>query len=336
MRFYFFTILYFAIYISACNNTTIDPANAAPVVTLKMQRMDSILFNLDTLHFDQSVTALKTTYPFVQQVVGEQMLGLDTAHSNEGLIRFIRAYYPIYKEAARLNIPTVIHPQIESLFTRVQFYFPHYTLPKTIIYFIGPLEGYGNTIGEHYMAIGLQLALGANSQWYQSEQIQKIYPPYMSKDFRAEAIPVFAAKNLLQDIAPIDQRQQNLIIQIIEAGKRQYILKKILPTLNDALVFGYSEAQYKGATEEESNCWNYILQMNLLYSKDPTVIRNFLQEGPFNTYFGSEVPSNIGVYIGYQIVHAWMKEQSRNGTVDLSVLLSKPAEQLFAESKYHP
>lgn len=336
MRFYFFIILYIGISLSACNNTLEEPINVAPAVTLKAQRLDSIVFNIDTLHFDQSITAINKDYPFVLQVLSKQILGLDSTHLKEGLISFIRAYDPIFKEANRLNVRAVVHPKLEVLFSRVKFYFPKYALPNTIIYFIGPLEGYGNTLGENYMAIGLQLALGANSPWYQSEQIQKIYPPYISNNFKVEAIPIFAAKNILQDIAPINRMQQDLMEQMIEAGKRQFILKKMLPTINDALLFGYSETQYKGAVEEVETCWNYILKMNLSYSKDPTIIHNFLSEGPFSAYFGHEVPSNIGAYIGYQIVTSWMKEQSTKGSVDFSALLSKPAAQLFAESKYHP
>lgn len=95
-----------------------------------------------------------------------------------------------------------------------------------IIYFIGPLDGFGNSIGADYMAIGLQMFLGDTSSWYQSEQIQKYFPTYMSRNFTPRFIPITAAKNLLQDIAPNSNLTQGLIIEMIEMGKRQYILKK--------------------------------------------------------------------------------------------------------------
>jgi len=101
-------------------------------------------------------------------------------------------------------------------------------------------------------------------------------------------------------------------------------------------LFGYSSSQYAATMKAEQDIWNYLLKMNLVYSKDPKVASQLLSEGPFSVYFGNEIPGNIGVLIGYQIVKTWMAQQSEKDQSNLIALLQMPAEKIFAESKYKP
>jgi hypothetical protein len=313
-----------------------NPAQNAPEIILPMERLDQVLFTMDTLHIKDSLLGMNTRYPFISEVLLQQMLAIDSSNSETALLSFLTAYRPIFTAVQKINAPVSVHPQLQALFKNIHYYFPAYPLPKKIIYFIGPLEGFGNSIGSDYMAIGLQMFLGDSSSWYQSEQIQKFYPPYISQNFTPRFIPITAAKNLLQDIAPNSNLTRGLIIEMIEMGKRQYILKKVLPEKNDADLFGYSASQYAATIKAEQDIWNYLLKMNLVYSKDPKVASQLLNEGPFSLYFGNEIPGNVGIFIGYQIVKSWMEQQPEKEQSNLIALLQLPAEKIFAESKYNP
>ena len=313
-----------------------NPAQNAPEIILPMERLDQVLFNLDTSHIKDTLLGMNPRYPFISEVLLQQMLAIDSVNSETGLLSFLHAYRPVYNAVQKLNAPATAHPQLQTLFKNLHYYFPAYELPKKIIYFIGPLDGFGNSIGADYMAIGLQMFLGDTSSWYQSEQIKKYFPPYMSRNFTPRFIPITAAKNLLQDIAPNSNLTQGLIIEMIEMGKRQYILKKVLPENNDADLFGYSASQYAATIKAEQDIWNYLLKMNLVYAKDPKVASQLLNEGPFSLYFGNEIPGNVGIFIGYQIVKSWMEQQSEKEQSNLIALLQLPAEKIFAESKYKP
>lgn len=313
-----------------------NPAQNAPEIILPMERLDQVLFNLDTIHIKDTLLGMNPRYPFISEVLLQQMLAIDSSNIEAALLSFLTAYRPIFTAVQKINAPVSAHPQLQTLFKNVHYYFPDYPLPKKIIYFIGPLDGFGNSIGADYMAIGLQMFLGDTSSWYQSEQIKKYFPPYMSRNFTPRFIPITAAKNLLQDIAPNSNLTQGLIIEMIEMGKRQYILKKVLPENNDADLFGYSASQYAATIKAEQDIWNYLLKMNLVYAKDPKVASQLLNEGPFSLYFGNEIPGNVGIFIGYQIVKSWMEQQSEKEKSNLIALLQLPAEKIFAESKYKP
>jgi hypothetical protein len=336
MRFLIFILFILIIGSSSCGRIQNNPAQNAPEIILPMERLDQVLFNMDTLHLKDSLLEMNTPYPFLSEVLLKQMLAIDSGNSEAALLSFLNAYRPIYLAVQKLNAPAVAHPQLQTLFKNLQYYFPAYPLPKKIIYFIGPLDGFGNSIGSDYMAVGLQMFLGDTSSWYQSEQIQKYFPPYISRNFTPRFIPITAAKNLLQDIAPNSMVTRGLIIEMIEMGKRQFILKKLLPEANDADLFGYSASQFSATMKAEQDIWSYLLKMNLIYSKDPKVARQLLSEGPFSLYFGNEIPGNVGVLIGYQIVNSWMEQQSELDQSNLIALLKMPAEKIFAESKYKP
>jgi len=313
-----------------------NPAQNAPEIILPMERLDQVLFTMATALTKDSLLVRNNRFPFISEVLLKQMLAIDSGDSETGLRSFLNAYRPIYTAVQKLNAPATVHPQLQTLFKNVHYYFPAYNLPKKIIYFIGPLDGFGNAIGSDYMAIGLQMFLGDTSSWYQSEQIQKYFPPYLSRNFTPRFIPITAAKNLVQDIAPNSNLTRGLIIEMIELGKRQYILSKILPETNDADLFGYSSLQYAATMKAEQDIWNYLLKMNLVYSKDPKVTSQLLSEGPFSVYFGNDIPGNVGIFIGRQIVKSWMAQQSEKDQSNLIALLQMPAEKIFADSKYKP
>lgn len=320
----------------SCGTPQHDPTQNDPDIDLPMERLDQVLFQMDTLHLKDNLMAVNNKYPFLSEVLMKQMLALDTNNYEKELSAFIHAYRPIYVAAQKINAPASVHSQLQNLFKHIHYYFPSYKLPQKIIYFIGPLEGFGNAIGSDYMAIGLQMFLGDTSSWYQSEQFQKYFPSYISLNFTPSYIPITAAKNMLQDIAPNTLLTQSLIIEMIELGKRQYVLKKLLPAKKDAELLGYTISQYDAALKAEQDIWSYLLKMNLVYTKDPKVASQLLSEGPFSVYFGNEIPSNIGLFIGYQIVKSWMEQQSVKEQENLKGLLAKPADQIFAESKYKP
>jgi hypothetical protein len=336
MRFLIFILFILIIGTSSCGRTQNNPAQNAPEINLPMERLDQALFKIDTRHIRDSLLGMNTRYPFICEVLIKQMLAIDSGNSESALLSFLNAYRPIYTAVQKLNATVTAHPLLQTLFKNVHYYFPAYPLPKKIIYFIGPLDGFGNSIGSDYMAIGLQMFLGDTSSWYQSAPFQKYFPPYISRNFTPRFIPITAAKNLLQDIAPNSRATRGLIIEMIELGKRQYILKKILPATNDADLFGYSSLQYEATMKAEQDIWRFLLKMNLVYSKDPKAASQLLSESPFSIYFGNEIPGNVGAFIGYQIVKSFMEQQSEQNQSNLKVLLQMPAEKIFADSKYKP
>ncbi|TRZ76362.1 MAG: hypothetical protein D4R94_05085, partial [Chitinophagaceae bacterium] len=159
---YCFLILLFNL--TACKNSYQSPVLTAPSFSFKVDRIDSALFELDSLDLQQNREAIQKKYSFIKEAFLSNMLLLDSNRgeveiSNE-IYLFVKSYQPIYQETKKMNLVAIAQPQLQQLFTYFHYYFPSYHLPSTLIYFIGPLEGFANTMGDDYMAIGLQMYMG--------------------------------------------------------------------------------------------------------------------------------------------------------------------------------
>jgi len=317
----------------SCKNVKEDPAKYAPAVHITIEPFADAFFAMDTNQVRSSIQQLNKTYPLFSEDFFTYILMTNPAKDTASIKAFYKAYMPIYKAAQKTNAIQVAKPALEEAFKRLHFYFPKYALPNKVVLFIGPLESYGNIVTKAATAVGLQMYLGANSDWYFSEQIQTIYPSYMSRRFAPEYIAVNSVQNILNDIEPMQLTGKNVLAQMIEEGKRQYIINKCFPATPDSIRMGYTQNQLNNLVQEESNIWTYLLKQNTLFSKDPSVVRSIIQEGAYSDMFGEEVPGNVGKYIGYKIVSAWMKQQDKVSFTDL--LVASP-DKIFEEAKYAP
>ena len=315
-----------------CNSTPQDPLIGTPTPKIAAIRFDSAFFAMDSLHFEADLAKLVRAYPQFSEDYFNRILMLSTKKESKKIGAFYKAYLPIYQATTKIQAYKKATPEIAEAFKRFHFYFPSYLLPTQLIYFIGPLETYGNVVTKDGLAIGLQLYMGAESSWYDSEQINTIYPSYISRQFAPEYIAVNSIQNILNDYDPLAINGRQLIDQMIEIGKRQYILKQCLPTASDTLLLGYTANQLKAIKENAGDIWTFLSSQNRLFSVDPSLTAAILTEAPYNDYFGEDIPGNVGKYIGYTIVKSWMLQQKGKSKTDLNLLLKTPAKTIFDQA----
>jgi hypothetical protein len=175
--------------------------------------------------------------------------------------------------------------------------------------------------------------LGKNDPIYLSEEGQSLYPVYVSRRFEPEYMATNCMKNIRDDMFPLQDAGAPLCEQMVEAGKRLYFLKQILPTEQDSIVTGYTAAQLEGCYKSEKDIWSFFVQNNLLYQKDPSLIGDYMTDGPNTAVFGDGSPGFIGQFVGYRIVEAWLQ---KNKELSLDKVMRTPAKIIFEQAKYKP
>ena len=327
-------IVFVGFFFFACNQSKNRPDISTINIELKVERFEQDFFKLDTLHLNQSINTLKLKYPVFSKDFLYNILGTDDANIAHDIPAFISSYRPIF-----INTQTVIGSmnaasmEIKTGFKYVHFYFPEYKLPKKLISFIGPINSFGSIITTDAIAIGLQLYLGKNHPLYTSPQGQSLYPSYISQRFEPAYIPINALKNIIDDMYPDQSLGKPLIVQMVERGKRLYLLDHILPQLADSLKTGYSQSQLDACFSKEKNIWSMFIINDFLYKSDPQLTRDYVNDGPTTQTLGEGSPGNIGQFIGWQIVKKWM---DKNSKITLKDLMAKDPINLFNESKYKP
>lgn len=336
-------IIILALTILSCNNSRQAPDVSGIRINLQTQRFDQDLFGIDTNNLAPAVQALRAKYPEFLGDFMNNILGVSPSDPNALLIlkKFITDFRPL-KEAVDRKYPDFsgYSRDVEQMLRYVKHYFPTYQLPKGLITFIGPMDAFyesslgwsGDIITSSGLGVGLQMHLGAESSFYMPVDGNG-YPGYIARKFEPQYIPVNCARNIIDDIFPDKARSMALVDQMVDKGKRLYILDQLLPNTADTLKIGYTRAQLQGCYKNEGLIWNMFIQNNLLYETDFQKIKSFVGEGPSTLEIGENSPGYIALFTGKRIVETYME---KNPETTLQQLIALDARKLFEGAKYKP
>lgn len=320
----------------SCKDAAPDVSNIK--VDLRLQRFEEGLFGLDTTKLEIGIDSLLGQYKgfgenFVWRILqADPNWGKDTLYNY--LEGFINTYRPVY-DSVKQQFSSFKEEQssLEQMLRYVKYYFPSYNIPSKIITYIGPLDGYGDLLDTDAVVVGMQHHLGEKYNMYQSEMVNTTYPAYISRRFTKEYIDVNAASNIVGDMYPAKEGDFTLIEMMIQAGKKLYLMQKLLPKVPAHTIIGYTQDQWEGSEKREDIIWAFFLQNNLLQSKDRNITKNYIGDSPKTQELGEASPGNIGAFCGWKIVNQYM---SNHSSLPLDKLMLMPDNTIYQESKYKP
>jgi hypothetical protein len=333
----------------SCHNPSHTPDISHINVTLKVERFEKDLFALDTNNLQSGLFQLQKKYPDFLPLYINHVLGLGPLiDSNElafsGTKMFLRLNRKPYDYSLKMyDNFNETEKELTEAFRYCKYYFPDYPIPN-ILTTVGPLDALApmsnmepspNFMGHGFIAIGLQFYLGKDFEIYKDpDYISQIAPAYRSRRFSKAYIVSDVMKLVIDDLFPDSSSRLPLAEQMIERGKRMIILKKLLPYTHDTILTGYTTAQWEWANENERSIYNYFTQTDLLYERDPILIRPYLTDGPFTQALGENSPGNIGTFLGKNIVESFLANQKEK--TDLIQMMKTPAAKILQESRYKP
>jgi len=334
---YFFFLI---VAIASCRETT----------TINRPDVSNINVQVHIERFDQNLAQLKPKDISSKNKVWQEQYGVfysnymhdilqianpaDSIRVKEYLTQIInqKDFIDLNKAVAK------VYPSMESyeeeltqVFKYVKYYFPEYHLPRFIAYVSG--FAYQTPIGEDYVGIGLDMFLGANSEFYPA-LIQSI-PLYISRRFTPENIvPRVMEAVLREDIYPIPDQTHNTLQHLIYNGKILYAMDMLLENVSDELKIGYTKEQLAWAKKYQSDVWTWFLQENLLYSTDHLRIQKYFTEAPFTPELGekNESAPKLGSFIGWMLVRKYMERHPKTSLNELFAI--QDAQKILEESKY--
>jgi hypothetical protein len=321
---------------SCSTNKNPDVSNIK--INLTTERFEKDFFDTTSYNLLTYLKQLNTNTPsFVNNYLTE-ILNVDptwpTDTASAYVNSFINAYRPVYDSVEKIfNDFTPYENEIKKGLQFVAHYFPQYKAPRKIITYIGPIDGYGDILDQDAFIVGLQHHLGRNSQFYKSEMVQQTYPPYISQRFEPDYIPVNCLKNIVNDLYPEKQNDKPLVNQMIEKGKRLYLLNMFLPTTEEYKLIGYTQDQLKDSYAHEAVIWDLFIKNSLLQITEKNTVKNYIDEGPKTQELGEGAPGNIGSFAGWQIVKKYMQKKPN---VTLQELMNLDTDIIFQEAKYKP
>ncbi len=218
--------------------------------------------------------------------------------------------------------------ELTSLFKHIKYYYPQFKFPK-VITMLTNLD-YENRVvyADSLLLVSLDAYLGKEHPFYGD------YPKYIKENNHKKHIVVdvantFIAKQFLPNL------NRTFLGKIIYEGKKMYFLDAYLPQKTDKEKIGYSKEKLAWALANEEQVWKYFIEKKLLDSTNKELSKRFIDVAPFSKFYLSEdnnSPGRIGLWLGWQIVRSFMKEN----TISLQELLKITALDLLRKSKYKP
>lgn len=328
----------------SCNNKQ-SPDVENIQINLTTKRFEKDFFQIDSNHIVDDLKNLESKYPVFFQDFKNNILGLRDVDSAKYIMmmkKFLHDYRSLFDSTKMMDAQLDLTLNtLKKSFQYIHYYFPHYQLPTQFITFVGPIDAYaygaiggsGEIITQDAIGAGLQLHLGSNSEMYKSEIAQQLYPAYISRKFTVEYIPSNCIKNIIDDIYPELPSNRSMLEIMIDHGKRMYLLDLFMPFEKDEIKLGYTTAQLKGTSDNEGYIWNYFTENNLLYQTDILRFRSFVTDGPLTSEFGIGSPGFISLFMGRQIIRAYMEQRPETS---IEELLKLDAKAILSASKYRP
>jgi gliding motility-associated lipoprotein GldB len=243
---------------------------------------------------------------------------------------------PIYRELfdeVQMSFPDFNDKQteIETLLKYIKFYFPNRQTPNKITTLISEMDYESKAIyTDSLIIVSLDLYLGNQHRFYVSEFPKYLVDTFIPEQILPDIAESFAFANVPQ---PIDK---TLLSQMIYKGKIMYLKESILPEEEDHTIIGYLPEQIQWCQENELEMWRFFMDQNMLYSVETKNSARFIELAPFSKFYldiDQESPGRVGVWMGWQIIRAFMKN---NEKVTLSELLTLEPKYIFENSKYKP
>ncbi len=336
MRFIISLVL--AVGFFSCGNDKHIPDVSDININITTKRFEKELFSLDSNQLALQLDPLIARYPSFGENFLTTILNTDPRWGGDTALTyvkgFISSYRNVYDSAEKIFSDfSPYEKEIKKALRFLKHYFPAYKAPDNIITYIGPLDGFGDILSEDAFIIGLHHHLGKEFPLYKSIWVKETYPEYISARFEPDYIAVNCMKNVVSDMYPEKKEDASMVVQMVEKGKRLYLLSRLLPYTEEFKLIGYSEKQLKDCYAHEAGIWDLFVQNNFLQTIDNNIIKNYVGEGPKTQELGEASPGNIGSFAGWQIVKKFMEKTPE---CSLPALMTTDAETIFQKAKYKP
>jgi len=294
---------------------------------VKIHRYDLDLFRVRTGMLQQDLEVLRPAYRFF----------LDADLSDTARLNNMKAYLEnprnvdFQGEAARqYRDVSGLEKGLTEAYRHLKYYYPGVKVPRVYSYISG--GDYDNPVrfADTVLLIGIDNYLGKDFKPYMSDGVPLYRILRMNRDF----ILPDCMRVLADNMHPQELPGNNLLGQMVEAGKQLYFIDAMIPSAEDCFKIGYSREQYDWIMKNESHVWAAIIENRMLYTTDARLLRTFMADGPFTAEFSKEAPPRLGEWLGWQIVRNYMEKQS---SVTLPELMNeKDPQKILSLSGYKP
>ncbi|MBK6545182.1 MAG: hypothetical protein IPG12_07915 [Saprospiraceae bacterium] len=340
-------VIFLMLFLTACNFSFSEnePDVSQIQANIKLVRFEKELFNLDSQNLNAGVQSLIQKYPAFSNLYFIQLTQLtdklDTIRPEflNQLKAFLRDSLTLIlfnKSQIEFSDDDELLKELKKSVKYLKYYFPNETDP--VFYTLLSNFGYGNFIfseSQHTngIGIGLEFFLGTSFDYKYVDPKNPVFSNYLTRSFNKEHLLKKSFEAFVEDQLAVSKASQFLDF-IIQNGKKLYILSKIIPGIQDTVLFEFTPAQLNWCNQNKVEIWSYFLDQNLLYSTELLKFKKYVSPSPTSPGMPDSAPGQTGNYIGYHIVLNYVKNHPGLKPGDLLKL--QDSQQFLKDSKFKP
>ena len=222
---------------------------------------------------------------------------------------------------------------LQAAFQEIHNQFPQTKVPKIRTVFSG-FGGIGSEFAVQHLyvtdsliVVGLDFFMGKKGKYSPPNvyeyQLRRLEPKALVGQIVLQYSAFFNQQ---------DSEDHTLLSDMIWYGKGFAFTKKILPSLPDSLLFGYTGKELAETEAFQSEVWEHFIDNSLLFKKEEYIKAKYIGERPKTPEIGPACPGSIGRWLGWRMVDLYSKQDSQISLPKL--MANKEANKIFLASGY--
>ena len=331
----FITALATVLLLGACKPDKLDiDASDIKVAPVKFMRFEKEFFAITPQNIEEKTAELSKKYGAFYQMFVNTLNGRGMPEDTNSILAFttnkdMRDAYNETQKVFKGGDIENLELQMTECVKRFHYFFPKRRLPKQFTTCMSGFD-YNYAYPDSVMAVSLEMYLGSDNVFYKMLQ----WPQYQVRVLNKEYMVMDMVRGWLITEFDNGEPVNDLIHNMLFYGKILYACDALLPDVHDSIKVGYTKAQMEYCEKYEKNLWGFFAENNRLYENNMKTVTEFTADGPFTSAISKECPPRIAMWVGWQIVRSFMKN---NETVSVEDLMNeKDVLKILNKSKYRP
>lgn len=305
----------------------------AETVSIPVIRLDVALFE-SRLNNRELADSLKKALPFAYRdyFTGVVRIGdPDREDFSVELAGFRNDFYmkQLYEQAVKLyGKDARFFQDLKKGLGRYNFYFPQRSLPDVVVCITA--LNYATAVNDSTLFVGIDMYLGPDFEAYLAMNM----PAYIRQRRKPEYLTAEALRAWLLTEFPPPGPTPTFAENLIYHGRIMMLLEKLLPDEKPHILMGYTEKQISFCEKNIRNIWQFFIDAGVLQSRESRDLTRYFEEAPFSYGMPKETPGRTGVWLGWQIVKAYLQKHPE---VSLDSLMNiRDLQTIFLQSGFRP
>jgi gliding motility-associated lipoprotein GldB len=331
-NYYILTSLIFLFVFSSCSDKDEFCQEAPDINNIDVEiSLNDLTKEMVGLRSQEEALQFIGKHPFITDYFFERRRHASDSIIAKGMVNIFSN--PSYKDTLFQEVRntfgnfTQLRADFENAFKYYKHYYPEVLVPELEFVLAGLQKDL--FVSDSLVSIAADYFLDPDATY-----VPNGVPDYILMRYQKEYIVPMSMLLLTQKQNKTDQNDQTLLADMVFYGKSYYLTKMTIPCTPDSLLIGYTSKEIEDISKNEHIIWANFLENDLLYETSHFIKNKFIGERPKTFEISQQCPGRIGIWVGWQIVKSYMKN---NPEVNVQELMENTdAQEIFSRSKYKP